>query len=132
ARDLLAQLTRNSSVNSLATGIKRLGESRSPVAVAALLEYLPDAETEALAEHVRAILERIAKNEARPDAALVRGLADALPEKRLAAGVCLARFEEHRPAVRKLLNDPDAEVRHQLALALLAYQEKESLRVLID
>jgi hypothetical protein len=117
---------------SLIQGIRRLAEPPSPLAVTVLLDYLPDAETEHLVMEVRAALNRIAADQAKPDPELVRALHDPLPERRLAAGLILIRFEEQRPAIRKLLDDPDAEVRHQLALAFLTYEEQGSLRALIE
>jgi hypothetical protein len=132
ARELLAGMLPPPNTRLLTTGLRRIAESGSPLAVSVLLAYLPDAETTEITEEIHNALSRAASRQPRPDTDLVRALTDPLPEKRLAAGMILVRFEEQRPAVRKVLDDPDGEVRHRVALALLAYQEKDALRVLIE
>lgn len=134
ARELLTRLARPADVRLLASAVRRLGQTRPPDTIAVLLDYLPDAEDNLVAEEVRLAVAAIAGHESTADPTLLAALHDAQPEKRSAAGVALCRrgAEKHRPAIRKLLDDSDTDVRHRTALALLAAGEKEALLTLID
>jgi hypothetical protein len=64
---------------------------------------------------------------------LVKALTDPLPGQRLAAAEALAGGgADQWPAVRKLLTDPDAEVRLRVALALAYALDKEAVPTLIE
>jgi HEAT repeat protein len=120
----------------LAAALRLLGQRPPPGAAAALLDYLPYAEEENLADAAQAALVRAAVRDGSLDEAVPRALADPLPERRAAAGLALCQsqtgfYESHRPALRKLLHDPDPEVRRRLALALVPLKEKEALPALV-
>jgi HEAT repeat protein len=130
-RQLLQRLLPQTKVTLVADGLRRLGRSKNPEIVRVLMAYLPDAETDALANEVQRILSEIGIHDSKANAVLVEALTDALPEKRHVAGILLAPLEEHRPAVRKLLDDPSSRVRLPVAHALLGQGEKAAIPVLI-
>ncbi|MBI1913788.1 MAG: PQQ-binding-like beta-propeller repeat protein, partial [Planctomycetes bacterium] len=98
-----------------------------------LLAYLPDAEDESLAEALRSALTTLAIRDGKTDVSIVKALADPLPERRAAAGIALCQpaAKAHRDAVLKLLDDPDSEVRRNVAMALVDLGEKKALPALI-
>jgi outer membrane protein assembly factor BamB len=102
--------------------------------VKVLLDYLPSADDESVAEEVRNTLAVVALKDGRIDPLILEAAADKNAAKRAAAGVVLARSggEEHRPAVRKLLEDADPTVRLRVGLMLVAQKEKNAIPVLID
>jgi outer membrane protein assembly factor BamB len=83
---------------------------------------------------VRSALAVVALKDGKIDPLILEALADKNAVKRAAAGVTLARSggEEHRAAVRKLLEDADATVRLRVGLVLVAQKEKGAIPVLID
>jgi HEAT repeat protein len=124
-----------SETRSLPPSAARLLALRKPAgAVEVLLAFLPWAEDDSLADAVQTALASLAVRDGKTDPALVRALDDALPLRRAAAGLALAKAggAEHREAVRKLLRDADPMVRLRVALALVAARDKEAVPVLID
>lgn len=112
---------------------RQFAERRPAGTAAALLEFLPDAPDERVAEAARAAITATAVREGKADEAVVRALNDPRPERRAAAGaaLCQSGGEPHRSAVCKLLDDRDPAVRHRVSLALVAVGEKEALGTLI-
>src|SRR5581483_6789183 len=133
SRELLRGLVQAGDVTVLKWAVRYLGQARPAEAVDVLLGYLPDAEDASVAEEIRTALITLTPREVSPDPTLVRALQDTAPDRRAAAAVTLCRAgrEEHFPAIRRLLRDPDAGVRYQTATALLALQEKQALPILI-
>jgi HEAT repeat protein len=112
----------------------RLLALRKPVgAVEVLLAFVPNAEEEAV-DDVRASLTILATRDGKADPALVAALADKSPERRIAAGVALARGgpKDQQPAVRKLLQDDAPGVRLPVAEALIHTGDKDTVLVAID
>jgi outer membrane protein assembly factor BamB len=112
----------------------RLLADRKPAgAVDALLTFAPFADDEAVAEEVRAALAALAVRDGKPEPAVVAALTDTAPAKRAAAAVALTRagVASERAAIRKMLADPDAQVRLQVALALAAARDRDAVPVLI-
>jgi HEAT repeat protein len=103
-------------------------------AVEALLAYAPWADDENVAEEVRTALAGVALTDGKVDPLIVNALADPSSARRTAAGVALVRCggDDHRPAVKKLLEDSDLTVRMRVGLALLAQKDKDAVPVLID
>ncbi len=121
---------------ALLSAAARLVAVRKPDGAAqVLLDYVPFAEQAYLARQVRDALAAVAIPGGRPDPALVAALEDRSAPKRAAAGVALARAGKAAapalPAVRKLLQDPKAQVRLHVGLALASVREKEALPALI-
>ena len=82
-----------------------------------------------MTSQVQTALATLAVRDGKPQDFLLRALGDAVPARRLAAAELLSRCrgEEHQTAVKKLLRDPDSQVRFRTALVLLNSQEKEAL-----
>jgi len=102
-------------------------------AAEALLDYLPAAEDDTVAEEVRGALAALALRDGKPVPALVAALSDKSPVKRAAAGAALARADaaDQRDAVKKMLRDAEPVVRLRVALALVA-RDKDAVPVLIS
>ena len=96
-----------------------------------LLDYLPSASDEHLEEEISAALLPGSMVNGKLHPAIVAAAQDAVTVRRLAAAAPLARSPEHRPAARKLLDDPDARVRFFVAQALIAAHDKSAVPALI-
>ncbi|HZY83573.1 MAG TPA: HEAT repeat domain-containing protein [Gemmataceae bacterium] len=138
AQDCLRQIDKKGpaaegSPQVAAAALRRVARLKPAGAARVLLAYLPSAEGEALAEEVRQALAAVALKDGKPEPLLVAALADKLPARRLAAAValCRARATEALPAVRKLLDDPDAAVRFRAAVALAGARDREAIAALI-
>lgn len=113
----------------------RLLAVRKPAgATAALLDFLPFASNSRVGDEVQTALTALAVRDGKPDKTLVDALGDKQGVKRAAAAVAMARAgpAETRPAVRKLLKDPEAAVRLRVALTLAYAKDKDAIPVLID
>jgi HEAT repeat protein len=113
----------------------RLLAHRKPAgAAAALLAYLPFADSEAVADEVRSSLAALAVRDGKPEKVLLSALTDRNPVRRGAAAEALARggAKAQRAAVEKLLKDPEPAVRFRTALALAAAGERKAVPELID
>lgn len=112
----------------------RLLAVRKPVgAIEVLLNYLPNAEDDSLAQQAQQALNVLAGQEGPPDPALIRALQEPSPRRRVAAAeaLCGAPSPEALPSVRKLLTDPDALVRARVAQSLARARDREAIPVLI-
>jgi hypothetical protein len=130
----LRQVLRSSDPPLLSSAIGFLSQRRPAGAAAALLTYLPYVEDEGIDKAVRTALAALAVRDGKADEALVKALTDSLPERRAAAGVALCQpaAAAQRPAVLRLLHDPDPDVRRRVALALVPLREKEAVPTLIE
>ncbi len=123
------------AASRLLTAAARALAARKPAgAAAALLGYLPFADSTELVQEIQAALAAVAAPGGKPDPAVVRGLGDSAGVRRAAAGMALCRAApgEQAPAVRKLLEDPAPAVRLRTALALAEAGDAEAVPVLID
>jgi RNA polymerase sigma factor (sigma-70 family) len=121
--------------NTLPAVASRLLALRKPAgATEALLAFLPFTEDEVMKWEVSKALHSLAGSRADAVPALVKALHDAAPERRGVAGEVLAvvKGDEVRPAVRKLLADPDPAVRLRVAVALACAADRQAVPVLID
>jgi HEAT repeat protein len=112
----------------------RLLAARKPAgAAAALLAYLPFADNDAIADEIRTALAALAVHDGKPEKVLVDALADRDPVRRGAAAeaLTLANAAGQRPAVEKLLKDPEPTVRFRVALALTMQGERKAVTELI-
>jgi HEAT repeat protein/outer membrane protein assembly factor BamB len=112
---------------------RMLAHRKAAGAAAVLLNYLSDAPDDSVADEVRTTLAAVAVTDGKPELALVEALTDQAPLKRAAAGeaLCRAGAKEQRPALHRLLKDPDTAVRLRVALALGLAKDKEAIPVLI-
>ncbi|HTU19436.1 MAG TPA: HEAT repeat domain-containing protein [Gemmataceae bacterium] len=140
AQDCLERIAKGTSATTMCAAVRMLARRKPPSAAAALLDYLPSAEEERVAETVRQVLPMLAVRDGKAEPALVEALSEKSPLKRAAAGAALAhalgaltqpRSPDVMPKVRKLLRDPDVQVRLRVGLALADSREKEALPVLI-
>ncbi|HXG12588.1 MAG TPA: HEAT repeat domain-containing protein [Gemmataceae bacterium] len=134
AEECLRRIGEGSS-GALVDAAARLLAVRRPAGAAeVLLAYLPSAEDEIAAEEVRGALAALALRDGKAEPALVNALTDKLPVRRAAAAVALLKtgLAELRPAVEKLLEDPDHTVRLAVALALADARDKKAFPVLIE
>jgi HEAT repeat protein len=113
----------------------RLMGYRKPAAASTvLLAYLPFADEETVFEEVRGALAAVAVRDGKADPELVKALNDKLPVRRgvAAEALALGGALDLRPAVRKLLKDPDSDVKLRVALALATSRDRDAVPVLID
>jgi HEAT repeat protein len=103
-------------------------------AVAALLQFVPFADEDAVEEEVLSALTILSVRETKVPTALVAALDDAMPARRAAAALVLGRTgtRDEIVAVRKLLKDPVPRVRYRAAQGLVAAQDKSAVPVLIE
>jgi HEAT repeat protein len=134
AADCVRQIENDAGPVLAAAALRRLAARKPAGAAEVLLDYLPAADGEEVAEQVRATLAALAVRDGKADPALVKALADAAPERRAAAGEALCRggAKDQRDALVKLLADKDAGVRLRVALGLLAMKERAAVPALID
>src|SRR5581483_9127524 len=76
----------------------------------------------------------VARSRGEVHAILLRALASTEPAQRATAGVTFCRLNtsEYWPAVRKLLQDPDASVRLHVTYELVSAGDRQAVPVLID
>jgi HEAT repeat protein len=128
------ELIEKDAPNPLPSTAARLLALRRPEgALETLLAYLPFAENETAAAEIRDLLVALGSREGKADPVIVKALEDKVGARRGAAAYVLCRAEsaEHYAAVRKLLGDPEPEVRLQTAEALLSIRQREAVPVLI-
>ncbi len=117
----------------LPSAAARLVALRKPEGAAeALLGYVPFAEGDEMAEVLQEVMPDLVLRDGKVDPAFVKGLADPVPARRIAAADALAQHAAHHDPVRKLLKDADLEVRLRAALALASGGDKDAVPVLID
>lgn len=135
AEKCLQRITEGDHAREVPAAAARLLAARKPDnAVATLLDYLPFADNDAVADEVRAALTALALPEGKPDKVLRAALADKVPLRRAAAAEALARAQakDLLPEIRKMLRDPDPVVQLRVAMTLAHAREQESVAVLID
>jgi HEAT repeat protein len=134
AEDCLAQLAKGSDPALLAAAARLLGARKAAGAAAVLLDYLPGAPGEGVADEVCNALAVVAISDGKPDPAVLKALDDKLAARRAAAAVALCRADakDQFAAVRKLLKDADAVVRLRVAVALALAREKDAVPALIE
>lgn len=118
----------------LQSAVRVLAGHRPEGAVEALLSYLPFADDDTVVQEIESALLAIAVTEGKPDSALLKSLADAVPIRRSVAASVLCKIGggAGRDAVRPLLKDAKPSVRMQAALSLTELHETEAMPVLID
>lgn len=132
AQACLTQIAENDVKLPLAAA-RLLALRRPSGAAEALLAYAPFAENEPMLEELAAALQILAAPAGKPEASLVQALTDPTPLRRGLAAEALAKANLVHvfPALRKLLDDPDAGVRLRTALALVRANERQAVEALI-
>jgi HEAT repeat protein len=133
ARQCLQAIEGNTAVSVSAAAVRCLAVLKPAGAAEALLAYLPIAEDEHVVDDVAFALAEVAQRDGKPDAALVKALADPVPLRRAVAAEVLCRVggEAERSVVRPLLKDPKSTVRLRAAMALVQFQDAEPIPALI-
>jgi HEAT repeat protein len=129
------QLIETGSGTSVPAAAARLLAVRKPEGTArVLLAYLPTVDRPALSEEIRHTLTAVALRGGQADPALVAALSDRSPVRRAAAAEALLQggAAGERPAVARLLRDPDATVRLRVGLLLARARDRSAVSVLID
>lgn len=142
ARDALALIEQNDlSADVLIAALHILGRRKPARLVEVLLDYAPHAADADITEELSLALSSAAILDQRNDGStsgadprLLRALTDKSPIKRGLAGAALGRggCRKQLAAVRRLLRDPDFQVRRRVALALLETRDKSAVPVLIE
>jgi HEAT repeat protein len=133
ARECLEMIERDTA-RPLPDAAPRLLALRHPEGtVEALLRYLPFAESDTTSAQIIDLLAFLGCTDGKAAPALVSGLQDKVGLRRAASAValCKGKADEQRPAVRKLLQDPDLTVRMKTAIALIEWGDKNSMPALI-
>jgi hypothetical protein len=134
ARECLDKIESETTRQLSSAVIRRLAAQKSADTSELLLDYLPFAEDDTVVEEVIAGLAVLAVREGKPEPALLKALGDRNPAIRTAAvdALCRAEVKDARPAVRKLLADPDLSVRLRAARGLVTQKDAEAIPTLID
>ncbi len=134
ARRCLQLIEGNQGAALTATAARMLAVHKTAGGVAALLEFLPFAEDDRVAQEIEASLVASALRDGKPDSALIKALEDKVPVRRaVAAGVlCQVGGPAIHPVVRPLLKDPKPTVRLKVTLALVEANDAEAVPVLIE
>jgi HEAT repeat protein len=114
--------------------LRQLGRTAPAGTIDTLLAYLPNTEDSETVDLLISVLGRVGVKDGKVDPALVAALSHKQPLIRGAAGDALrsSRSPEVRDKVRKLLTDPDREVRRRVGLALFEARDKEAVPHLIN
>jgi HEAT repeat protein len=113
-----------------AAAARILARRQPPDAVSVLLQYLPQADDDWLREEVLGGLGRLLVRGGKIDPLLLADLKSPAAQRRAVAGYILGRHgdRDQRETVRRLLDDPNAEVRQHAAQGLLGKRPWLSLR----
>ncbi len=133
AESCLKRITTAEGASVVAAAVRVLAARKPEGTAEILLNYLPFAPEESVADAIRSVLGTVAVRDGKPEPVLVKALADRSALKRGAAALALSGVAdvEIRAAVRKLLQDGDPILRARLALALAIQKEKDAMPVLI-
>lgn len=134
ARDCLKQISEGGSTQVVLAALRALASKKPATTAEVLLDYLPTAEQETVTDDTVAALAAVASSDGKPNLALQNALKDALPLRRMAAGIALTRsgVQEAVAASRKLLNDSDSSVRFGVGLAFASLPDREAIPTLIQ
>jgi hypothetical protein len=119
----------------LAASAARLLELRKPAGTAeTLLAFLPGPYDSIVGEEIQDALNAVASSSAAVRPCFVRALASRVPAQRMVAAIALCRLDtaEYGAELRKLLQDPEASVRLQVARELASAGDRQAVPVLIE
>ncbi len=134
ARECLEQIQTKFTPAVLASAVRLLANHKPAGTAEVLLAFLPGIDDDFVKEEVLATLTAVASKDGKLDPTLAASLTADSPARRAAAAITLCRVGDvaHRPAVRKLLQDADAQVRLGVATALALTGERAAVPVLIE
>jgi hypothetical protein len=131
SQEAIGVIEKASAASAVCAAARLLAYHKPDGAAATLLAYAPFAAGPVVAEEVGAALAAVAVRDGKPDPVVVKALGDESALKRATAGAALAPLKDQRPAVRKLLEDPEPVVRLRVGMALVAAGDKDPIPVLI-
>jgi HEAT repeat protein len=135
AKKCVANIEQKDYGVSVVRAAARLVADRKPAGGAeVMLEYLPFADNEAVAEDVRMTLAALARVGGKADPAIVKALTSKNEVIRSAAGEALALIKdaEHTKQIWKLLDDPKVLVQYRVALGLTLAENPKAVPKLIE
>jgi len=134
AEACLEQIGGGTSVAVPAAAARLLAVRKPADTVPVLLAYLPFADSDTVADEIRSALTAVAVRDGKPDPTLLAALTNGLALRRAVAAEALWRAgaADAKPAVRKLLQDPEPLVRLRVSLMLARAREKDAVPMLID
>jgi hypothetical protein len=97
-----------------------------------LLNYLPFAPDQSVADELCTTIKATAIRDGKIDPLVIKALTDQLAIKRVAAVDALFGEKEYLPAIRKMLKDASPLVRLRVATALVSAKEKDAVPVLVE
>lgn len=113
--------------------LRLLAKLKPAGSAAAVLDYLPFAADQRVADEAARALEEVAQVEGKLDPVVLKATQDKMGVRRAAAAQALAKAgRDHLPELRKMLADPDATVRLRVGLGLVPLKEKQAVPVLIN
>src|SRR5207237_3366348 len=127
AEECIEGIKKDFAPSVLGAAARVMAAKRPEGAVEAILTFLPNNDDDYLADDLRHALVKLAAKDGKADPAVVAALTDKAPVRRAAAGYALTRagLVQQLPAVRKLLQDPELDVRLRVGLALAAAKDKD-------
>lgn len=138
-QSLLETLESQADPQVQAAAARLIGERKPAQACQVLLDYLPFAANDSVAETIGQTLGKLAVRDGKADPALLQALQDqkfAVKRRLAAEALVRAGGLEQVPQVRPLLKDRDAQVRLDLAVALTKLKNdavrKEAITIVID
>jgi HEAT repeat protein len=134
AQKALDAIERDKSFGQLPIQARLMAYRKPPATADVLLSFVPFADEDQVFDEVRSALAAVAVREGKADPLLVHALDDKLAARRgvAAEALALGGAADQRPAVRKLLKDPDGGVKLRVALALSTARDRDAVPVLID
>lgn len=124
AERCLQAIERVPTASLTAAAARVVARAAPPNAAAALLQFLPHADDDSVADAVREAIGSLALLNGAPDPAVLKALDDASPLRRGVAAEALTRAG--RSEGRRLLTDPDPEVRLRVTLAVVNHGKDKS------
>jgi HEAT repeat protein len=133
-RGCMAVIEDRSGMPLPSAAARLLAQRKAPGAAAAILAYLPKAESPETTEELTAALASLAGTAAAGDPAVLRGLTDASPVRRTAACIALSQcpYPGRWAAVRPLLKDPVTSLRLRAAVLLTRGRDAAAVDALMQ
>jgi HEAT repeat protein len=132
AEECLSAAQKRANVGLFLAAANLLAQRKPAGAASVLLAFLPDSPDDQVTEAVFVCLRAVSKSGGQLDPSLPAALGDREPSRRSAAAYVVARAApEHWPVVRRLLDDPEVEVRYHAARALVRAGDKTVMEALL-
>lgn len=134
AEKILKAIDKLAGPNVTLAAVRTLAHRNPADASDVLLDYVPYADDESIAEEVRRALAVVGFRNGKPDEALTEALEDDDDRVRSAAAFALVKGSDaaERKELKRLLKDDDALVRLRSALAFFEHKDNDSIPALIS